>query len=139
MHCREWFAWTSLFCLLSGLSGCGSTGVQIGEVSGTVTAEGAPLEGALVQFIPVDGGRSSQGRTNEQGRYRLDYSVHQSGSLVGPMKVMITTGNLEDPQHRNETIAFEYNYESTLQVDVKRGQNTFDFDVKKRVMPVRGR
>ena len=122
---------TSLILILA-LSGCGDSGVELATVEGTVMMEGKPLAGAFVRYIPVNGGRTASGRTDENGHYTMQYSVHDDGVLVGPAKVAITTGSLEDPKHSNETIAFEFNHETKLEVNVENKKNVFDFDVKPR-------
>src|SRR5262249_12226146 len=109
-------AMRAAFFALVLVAGC-PDGVELGQVGGRVTMEGKPLENALVQFFPSEGGRSAQGRTDENGTYRVEYSARDSGTKVGRSKVMITTGNLEDASHRSEKIAFEFNYESNLFVD----------------------
>lgn len=108
-------------------AGCASGEVDLGDVHGIVTVDGQPLGGALVQFLPQGGGRSSQGRTDPDGSYQLSYTARDTGALVGESKVMITTGNLEDPKHRDETLPLKYNYESTLTADVKSGSNEINF------------
>ena len=123
---------TTSLVLLLALSGCGGNGVELASVEGTITIEGKPLSGAFVRFIPVNSGRTASGRTDANGHYTMQYSVHDDGVLVGPAKVAITTGSLEDPKHSNETIAFEFNHETKLEVYVENKKNVFDFDVKPR-------
>jgi hypothetical protein len=119
------------FAVALFLAGCGSD-VELGEVTGRVMMDGKPLPNALVRFNPENGGRSAQGRTDEEGRYRLDYSVHDSGALVGPSKVMITTGSIEDPKHRDEKVPLRYNYETVLSVNVGSSGNEFDFALESK-------
>jgi len=121
----------SCFVLLV-LLGCGGSGVELATVEGTITVEGRPLSGGFVRFMPINGGRTASGRTDKDGHYTMQYSVHDDGVLVGPARVAITTGSLEDPKHSNETIAFEFNHESKLEVNVENKRNVFDFDVKLR-------
>ncbi len=113
-------------------AGCGSDEVELGSVAGKVTVDGKPLPNALVQFLPQAGGRSSQGRTDEEGSYRLDYTAREAGALVGTSKVMITTGNIEDPKHRDETLPLKYNYESTLTAEVESGSNELNFELQSK-------
>lgn len=112
------------------LTGCGKPGVKLGEVTGTVKMEGRPLANALVRFAHEAGGRSSQGMTNTDGQYALSYTARLNGTLVGRNKVMITTGPLEDTSRKSETVAKQFNDETTLIADVKAGSNTFNFDVE---------
>src|SRR5436190_18839311 len=104
------------------IAGCGGSDVQLGDVTGHVTLDGQPLPNALVRFQPEKGGRSSQGITDDQGHFKLDYSSRFEGALVGKSKVMITTGSLEDRTRRaSETVPKKYNDESELTAEVKRG------------------
>jgi hypothetical protein len=112
-------------------AGCGSE-VELGGVSGKVTMDGKPLPDALVQFFPEGGGRSAQGRTDAEGMYKLDYTARSEGALVGKSKVMITTGSLEDPRHRDETVPKKYNYDSTLTREVTSGSNVIDFELESK-------
>src|SRR2546430_14060115 len=114
--------------MILSLTGCGSSEVPLGNVTGRVTLDGKPLAGSLVRFMPEQGGRSSQGITDADGRYKLDYSSRSEGALVGKSKVMITTGRLEDRSRRSgESVPKKYNDETELAVDVKRGNNRLDF------------
>lgn len=129
--------WTT-FCLgmlALTATGCGKPDVELGTVTGVVTMEGEPLPDAIVRFLPTAEGRTSQGTTDSAGRYKLEYSPRASGARVGPATVMIMTGDPGDASFRDETVAFEFNHESTLTVDVQPGKNVFDFDVKRREIP----
>jgi hypothetical protein len=112
-------------------AGCGSD-VELGGVTGRVTMDGKPLPEALVRYIPEGGGRSAQGRTDADGMYRLDYSAASEGALVGKSNVMITTGSIEDPRHRDEKVPLKYNYETTLTADVTSGDNEINFDLQSK-------
>ena len=81
-----------LCLLLLGVlaGGCGKE-MKVAPVSGTVTLDGAPLEKASVLFLPKEGGRPSFGVTDEEGRYTLDYSMHETGAEVGQCQVKIST------------------------------------------------
>jgi len=72
--------------------GCGGS---TGRVSGVVTLDGQPLEGATVSFTPAsgDGGGvgGSTGKTDAQGRYSLRTVAGDSpGAAVGKHRVSIS-------------------------------------------------
>jgi len=72
--------------------GCGGS---TGRVSGVVTLDGQPLEGATVTFTPAagDGGGvgGSTGKTDAQGRYTLRTVVGDSpGAAAGKHRVSIS-------------------------------------------------
>lgn len=116
-------------------AGCGDS--TIGSVEGTVTFDGQPLKGALVTFVPKEGGRPSYGRTDEDGRYELHYSNDKDGALVGSHKVMISTErggdeDAEDPKKRKsvkEKVPARYNKKTELTAEVESGSNTINFDL----------
>ncbi|NIP86928.1 MAG: carboxypeptidase regulatory-like domain-containing protein [Planctomycetales bacterium] len=79
------------FLSLVLLAGCGGNPADYPEtapVTGTVTLDGAPLEGASINFVPATG-RSSSGKTDAQGRYELHYTGTIEGAMLGPHRVMI--------------------------------------------------
>lgn len=130
-----------IFCLplcvvsIFSLAGCGGADLpELGEVTGTVTLNGQPVEGALVEFIP-DSGRPSSGVTDAEGVYTLTYTAEASGAVTGTHTVNITTaraqqgGEGDEPlvEARPETIPQAYNDETTLSVEVEAGSNTHDF------------
>lgn len=123
---------------LVSTSACRSTPSDqpdLGKVSGVVTMDGAPLEGALVSFAPEEG-RGSQAITDSEGKYQLSYIGDTMGAKVGSHKVRITTYIEDDSdpeaQKTKETIPKKYNKETTLTADVKEGSNTFDFKLESK-------
>ncbi len=89
------FRWPQGMCCLAllcvSLGGCGSRDMKVAPVSGTVTLDGNPLEQASVLFQPAGGGRPSFGVTDEDGRYTLNYNMHEGGAEVGECTVSIST------------------------------------------------
>ena len=64
----------SLLCSLSLLIGCSSGGTRVEHVTGTVTLDGEPVEGARIAFSPVspDGeNEGAFGRSDASGVYLL--------------------------------------------------------------------
>jgi hypothetical protein len=90
-------------CVASALlAGCGGAS-GFAPVSGTVTMDGAPLEGASVSFQPkhVEGGKEAEGsygKTDAQGKYTLKrVSDDASGAAVGDHDVTITKNASSNP------------------------------------------
>lgn len=134
--------------------GCGSGGPDLGEVSGTVTMDGEPLDNALVTFTPVEGGRSSTGKTDENGNYTLSFA-DRTGALVGTHEVSVMTltdvegedmsevssdsdaymeqamGGASDYDNATvtEQIPAKYNTETELTFEVESGKNTYDIEL----------
>lgn len=124
-------------CVVFSLAGCGGGGdtSNLGKVSGTVTLNGEPLEGATLEFVPEHGGRPSIGLTDDDGNYTMLFRADTPGALIGAHLVRITSqrsqsgGEGGEPlvQARPELVPQEYNDQSTLKVMVKEGRNTHDF------------
>lgn len=121
------------------VTGCGNRGPALGYVEGVVTIDGAPLPGARVIFTPVDGGRSSMAVTDGSGHYVLGFAAGEQGALVGKHKVTISTfeaGETDDSGklvgHVPERVPAKYNQNTTLEVEVKRGRQVFDFPLQSR-------
>jgi len=77
-------------------SACGSGRPALQRVSGTVTLDGQPLEGAGVSLAPMTGtngklpyGRPSFGVTDSQGKFRLGTYGDADGVPAGKYRVLI--------------------------------------------------
>jgi len=81
-----------LIALVAFVAGCGgSSGPQTYRVEGTVTYQGAPVEGANVAFEPTDStGTSAGGTTDASGKYTLMASFGGTGTTPGTYTVTIT-------------------------------------------------
>ena len=84
------------YCVLSlAVSGCGSGGIAVNYVEGTVTLDSAPLVGATVSFSPVEGGtgKAAVGTTDEKGMFKLTATENTTvggGTTPGEYLVAIT-------------------------------------------------
>lgn len=110
----------------------------IGAVRGTVTLDGKPLDGAIVSFSPIDGGRVSQDRTDPKGSFNLIYIGTTRGAKTGKHAVRITTAyesadaSGQMVEHE-EVVPKRYNGKETeLTADIKPGSNVVDFDLKSK-------
>lgn len=138
---------TAIIMICLGLAGCsGQNGDRpdLGLVEGTITFEGKALPGAAVTFHPASG-RPAMGKTNDQGHYTLNYIRDTPGTKVGFNKVEIATvsegademaseGDNADqskPKANVEILPARYNTKTELEVEVKKGKNTFDFALTK--------
>ena len=110
---------------------------ELGIVTGTITLEGQPLNGANVLFQPASG-RPSIAATDEKGHYSLSYKLRVPGAKIGQHQVQVTTYRPNrDPQDASspevpESLPARYNSQSELTADVKPGQNEISFDLKKK-------
>ena len=78
--------------LALGLAGCGD-GLKRVAVQGKLTAQGQPLEGAVVQFVPVGStkGEGGIGRSDKDGRFSLIGSrAGDAGLVPGEYRVRVS-------------------------------------------------
>ena len=105
--------------------GCSSK-IRLAEVGGTVTKGGKPQKNVWVQFALATGGRPAEGRTNGEGRYKLDYSRGREGAPLGTHRVTVMTGGDIDAEGNEVTprkVAFKGEFE------VKSGANAIDIEL----------
>lgn len=137
--------------IISTVVGCNNGDQpQLGQVVGIVTLDGKPLSGVSVLFQPSDG-RPAMGTTDSAGKYELTYIGQTKGTKVGPNRVEIASseegeesGEIDsgdgEPQadlkksnrSGKPAVPARYNVQSELNVDVKPGENTFDFQLKSK-------
>lgn len=132
------------------LTGCGRVNDQpeLGQVTGTVTLDGAPLKGIEVVFFP-DSGRPARGKTDAEGKYELRYIREVFGTKVGHNRVEIAPNeegeedSEEDDSSENDSakqtrkrgkvkIPARYNTETVLEADVQPYENVFDFKLESK-------
>ncbi len=122
-------------------SGCGRSGPDVVEVSGTITKSGKPVSHVLVHFRP-DKGRSSSGRTDAEGYYELQFSRRiPRGAVPGQHRVYFAVQqerideplNLSDPKFHPETREIVQacgSYESTpVKIEVTHEEPVIDIEL----------
>ncbi|WP_425616965.1 hypothetical protein NA78x_000630 [Anatilimnocola sp. NA78] len=131
-------------------SGCGGSGPSTLPVTGVVTLDGQPCEGALVSFVPQEttGGNGGTGLTDSTGKYVTKLQDGKTpGLLPGKYKVMISkfvrpdgslfvaTGD-EAPIDSNARELLpprysDYQY-TTLQAQIDAAATPHNFDLKSK-------
>jgi hypothetical protein len=121
--------------LLTGCSGsC--------PVEGTVTLDGQPVDGGIIEFQPADGAPGTSRTTVhadiKNGKYSLGGG---NGPAAGSYKVAIhwlkktgrqvdVTGDAGNKQDETqECVPARYNSQSTTVVEIKSGTNTFNYEL----------
>lgn len=130
-----------LHCLIAVLmfAGCSDdSGPKFALVSGTVNWEGKPLAYAKVIFQP-ETARPSYGYTDPAGNYQLAYSVSQKGAIQGAHTVRISMASPDELSEEDARVVSQfkkrlqipsqYNTQTELTADVKKGKNKFDFSL----------
>jgi hypothetical protein len=79
---------TPLLLLCLALVGCGTKPVP---VSGVVSLNGTPVEGATVIFMTADGNNAANGFTDSAGMFSLTTGT-QTGAYPGDYKVIVIKG-----------------------------------------------
>ncbi|MHC4179616.1 MAG: transthyretin-like family protein, partial [Planctomycetota bacterium] len=93
-----------LACMAATAGGCSGDSSEVAKVSGRVTLDGRPVEGAKVIFqprnptrTPGDVGSSSYATTDAEGRYTVrQIDPDRDGAVVGTHSVTITTARDTD-------------------------------------------
>jgi len=124
-----------LFRLVNSAMGSKTFVPPLGQVTGTLTINAKPLEGAEIWFYPekdtliVDDKKhkvtASQGRTDAAGRYELTYIGDLKGAVVGTCRVQIVAAGRQD-------VAPQYlGYNATATQKVKKGKQIIDLELSK--------
>jgi hypothetical protein len=136
---RLFFA-VAIALLGSALGGCGNPGNHA-KIHGKVTLDGAPMATGSIRFVPAPGTPGAiTGGDIKDGQYEIAVA---KGPAIGTNRVEIqsmraTGKRIHDamlpPDQTAEVfenaVAPKFNSESTLEVQVKPGDNTADFDVQ---------
>lgn len=144
---------------LAFIAGCGSDMPSTVPVTGTVTMDGSPVEGATVNFLSEEGARTASGRTDASGKFTLKTIVgtdSADGAVVGRHQVAVVKTESEgqsvgDPKEfmskmaENPTITSDFKIKqvipakygnptmSGLTADVSEGgANDFTFELKSK-------
>jgi hypothetical protein len=121
---------------LVGLAGCGGGA----SIQGTVTLDGAPVDGGAIRFTPSggEGTASGVGAPIVGGKYSITGQKFAPGSYRVDINWKKPTGRQiptpGDPgmkmDETAEAIPATYNSRSTLKEDLTAGSNTKNFDLK---------
>ena len=89
------------------VAGCGSDGLQLVPVEGTVMLDGKPLEGASILFQPDAGGRPATGVSDANGKFTLTTMEPGDGAQVGMNKVSVAKEQVVASKRKLEEGEFE--------------------------------
>jgi hypothetical protein len=143
-----------LALLFTGCAGGSADSLALEKVTGVVTLNGAPLEGATVTFAPkTQGLRTAVGMTDQSGAYALTTLAPADGAMAGDYAVIVVkveagktsqTLDANDPNYGKGGAypgasgtakyitpeKFSSPATSGLTATVKEGKNEFNFDLK---------
>jgi len=127
------------------IAGCGEslTEPELGTVTGVITLDGQPGANLQVTFEPQSAGGTaksvvggpSSAISDPAGKYELLYKETTKGAVVGSHIVRVTSAKGGGPAggtnaEKQIVIPPQYNVNSTLKHDVKKGENTINLDLK---------
>jgi hypothetical protein len=123
-------------------TGCSPSPFNLVPVSGSVSLDGQPLAGGIVNFQPIvagpgaNAGPGSTARIGPDGRYTLATIRGEPGAVVGKHRVKIYSYNAETATHspngerERERVPPRYNYSSNVTFDVPTaGTDKADFEL----------
>lgn len=126
-------------CVMAPLGGCGRSDLPpMAPVTGTVTVDGRPVEGATVLFHPTSqtdqpgATRPGAGTCDDNGQFQITTFRSGDGGLIGTHKV--TVSKAVDPSSASPGNVFAWEYvdlaTTPLTAEVTAdGDNVFAFDV----------
>ena len=121
--------------------GCGPDGPEVVGVTGRITKGGRPVSNVVVQFNP-EKGRPSTARTDDDGRYKLEFSEEiPMGAVPGLHKVSLQVlperidegVNLKDPKYHPEMAEILRHFgdwsKTKLKIEVRSDQPVIDIEL----------
>jgi len=133
-------------CAMLLVAGCGPSRPKVAKVTGTVTMNGKPVEGATVAFFPqnevtpgVGGGRMASGVTDAQGKFKLMTFEPGDGAVLGKHKVTVTLcqdiskkrveGDAPDPANLKWIVPQKYSETGTTPLPIVDVQGALDLPI----------
>jgi len=105
----------------------------LAPVRGRVTVNGVPQAGIQVYFESLSS-RPSNGLTDADGRYELQFDELYGGAMLGTHVVRLTR-NLRPALDPKPELPERYNKESEFKVRVEPGENVFNFELTEDPTP----
>lgn len=115
-------------CVLTGIAGCGKSGLSTIRVEGKVTFKGQPVSGGDIAFHPTkltEGGvnRIGIGRLDAEGNFKMSTVTHGDGVQAGEYAVVITSregaSRLNEPEQKAGKSSIPVSYSSVTTTPLK--------------------
>ncbi len=131
---RFHFLTATAVLFLSTVTGCGrQNGPELGLVEGVIRIDDQPASLVMIEFQPVGaGGSPSIATADAEGRYKLRFTQHRDGAMIGSHTIRITYNDDPSPDWPAHPIQIpaKYNTNSELMAEVKPGKNRHSFELK---------
>jgi hypothetical protein len=114
-------------------TGCGD-GAKLGDVTGTVTIDGAPVEKGSISFFPVDGQGPATGGEIMAGKYESqaplgNCKVEIRVPKVVGQKKLYDTADSPVQNILEEVLPPKYNETTELRLEVNAGKNDKNWEL----------
>lgn len=116
------------------ITGCSGDSFSTANVTGTVTVDGTPVAGIMLEFEPERMGKkilpTAYGMTDAAGHYevsRVGGPGGKPGAVVGRNTVRLST-----PEGSSSKVHPYYADQGAFQREVADGENVFDFEIESR-------
>ncbi len=126
-----------LFCsvtLFPCFVGCGPES-NVALITGTVSIDGKPADKGSISFIPVNGVGPTAGTELKEGKFSSQAAIGECkveirvSKVVGKKKLYDTPDSpVQDLME--EVLPSKYNEASELRIEIKKGKNEKDWDLK---------
>ncbi len=122
------------FATLSCFTGCGPES-NVATISGSISIDGKPTDSGSISFIPVNGEGPTAGSEIKQGKYTSQAAIGECkveirvSKVVGKKKLYDTPDSpVQDLME--EILPAKFNEATELRVEVKRGTNEKNWELK---------
>ena len=128
------FSFLSSIAIFACFVGCGPES-NVGTISGTVTIDGKQSATGSISFIPANGQGPTAGSEIKDGKFTSQAALGECKVEVRVSKVVGKTKLYPEPDSptmdiSEEVLPAKYNEATELRVEIKKGINTKDFDLK---------
>lgn len=122
--------WAAVLIALIATVGCGGGKYDVVPVEGVLTYEGQPVPQMIVSFKP-DGGRASEATTDENGKFRMQYSIDQFGIKPGPQEISAywvspTDDGSVPPTELQKNVVKYFKKNPPIKVTIEQSQKNFE-------------
>jgi len=118
----------SLTIVAAGCFPGSAGGPELAPVTGVVTIDGKPTPNVQVLFEPLEDGGASRGLTDDDGKFRVYFSLERSGAIPGAHRVQF---EIKEEGVDPRLIPAKYAFGAKgIEVEVSaEGPNDFQFDL----------